>query len=70
MRDAGNTPSLKTPRLHPVSSQLLRDLILQKKKLLFGRFASFDFEGEETASVAASDTGSMTTNPTFQRGRR
>ena len=59
-------------RPDPDSSQLLRELIMKKKQLLFGRLASADSgsEAEDAASVAASDTGSMTTNPAFQRGGR
>ena len=60
------------PRPDPDSSHLLRELIMKKKQLLFGRLASADSgsEAEDAASVAASDTGSMTTNPAFQRGGR
>ena len=59
-------------RPDPDSSHLLRELIMKKKQLLFGRLASTDSgsEAEDAASVAASDTGSMTTNPAFQRGSR
>ena len=63
-------PSLDNIRVDHDSSQLLRDLILKKKQLLFGRMASADSEGEDSMSVAASDTGSLTTNPVFQRGGR
>ena len=73
-------PSLSSqpPGLEPISrpdpdsSHLLRELIMKKKQLLFGRLASTDSgsEAEDAASVAASDTGSMTTNPAFQRGGR
>lgn len=63
-------PSLDTVRTDPDSSQLLRDLIFKKKQLLFGRLGSADSEYDDVASVAASDSGSMTTNPVFQRGGR
>ena len=52
------------------SSEILRDLIQQKKQLLFGRLASCDSEAEsEAQSLAASETGSMTTNSAFQRNK-
>jgi len=52
------------------SSEILRNLIQQKKQLLFGRLASLDSEAEsDVQSLAASETGSMTTNPAFQRNR-
>lgn len=52
------------------SSEILRDIIQQKKKLIFGHLTSFDSEAEsEAQSLAASDTGSITTNTAFQRNR-
>ena len=52
------------------SSEILRDLIQQKKELLLGRLTSFDSEAEsEAQSLAPSETGSMTTNAAFQRNR-
>ena len=52
------------------SSETLRDMIQQKKRLLFGHLTSFDSDAEsEAQSLAASDTGSMTTITAFQRNR-
>ena len=64
----GTPPSLAPPDTD--TPQILRDLIMKKKQLLFGRLSSLDSEAEDAASVAASDSGSMTTNPAFQRGGR
>ena len=70
--NTGNTGpgSMELTRHDQESSQLFRDLIMKKKQLLLGRLSSVDSECEETASVAASDTGSLTTNPAFVRGSR
>ena len=65
----GTPPSLAPPPDQD-TPQILRDLIMKKKQLLFGRLSSLDSEAEDAASVAASDSGSMTTNPAFQRGGR
>ena len=68
---SSNLPSLEPiTRTDNDSSNLLRELIMKKKQLLLGRLSSADSEAEDAASVAASDTGSMTTNPAFQRGGR
>ena len=64
----GTPPGLAPPDTD--TPQILRDLIMKKKQLLFGRLSSLDSEAEDAASVAASDSGSMTTNPAFQRGGR
>ena len=82
-RSSGSSLQAPTPRLsinpsdqapsEPLdssSSEILRELINQKKQLLFGRLASLESAAESDAeSMAASETGSMTTNPAFQRGR-
>merc|ERR1719189_480920 len=68
---SSNLPSLEPiTRTDNDSSNLLRELIMKKKQLLLGRLSSADSEAEDAASVAASDSGSMTTNPAFQRGGR
>ena len=70
--DPSNPPSLDLNMSKPEqeNSQLLRDLIMKKKQLWFGRLSSLDSDAEDVASVAASDTGSLTTNPAFVRGGR
>ena len=62
--------SIELTRHDQESSQLFRDLIMKKKQLLLGRLSSVDSECDDAASVAASDTGSLTTNPAFVRGSR
>jgi hypothetical protein len=53
------------------TAEILRELIQQKKHLLLGRLSSLDSgaESDGCSSVAASEAGSITTNPAFQRGR-
>ena len=71
--DSGDSRKSSQSEKEPLdssSSEILRELINQKKQLLFGRLASLESAAESDAeSMAASETGSMTTNPAFQRGR-
>ena len=53
------------------TSDMLRELIQQKKSLLMGRLASLNSEAESHVCILKpSEAGSITTNPSFQRGRR
>ena len=60
----------KEPSECDSTSDILWELIQQKKSLLMGRRASLDSEAEsDVCSLGPSEAGSITTNPRFQRGR-
>ena len=54
------------------TAEMLRELIQQKKSLLLGRLDSLNSEAESDACSSiggVSEAGSITTNPSFARGR-
>ena len=73
-RDAGSSRSRSASQDDPPggsTAEMLRELIQQKKSLLLGRLDSLNSEADSDAcsSIGASEAGSITTNPSFQRGR-